>query len=205
MSDTFNHYADAIDNYMDEQWDGIDPNPFMPYIGRTPEEVSISIANIVRGGNPCIGKRDYWFGADYADEVDKAVYFSSYKGEYEPKKKKPKKTITCKNCKQQGFHWQQQDGKWRLYSSSGELHSCYIKPESKEARFDNNITKGNYKFIFKSDHVEDWYIILHKGMEIGRVLHKDKWTWFGHRHVDIPENVWQSMQRFADILNETQT
>lgn len=22
MSDTFDHYADAIDNYMDEQWDG---------------------------------------------------------------------------------------------------------------------------------------------------------------------------------------
>ena len=59
MSDTFDHYADAIDNYMDEQWDGVDPNPYMPYIGRTPREVSMGIANIVRGGNPCDNGRYY--------------------------------------------------------------------------------------------------------------------------------------------------
>lgn len=204
MSDTFDHYADAIDNYMDEQWDGVDPNPYMPYIGRTPREVSMSIANIVRGVNPCEGKRDYWFGADYADEVKVAIYFSGIQDDYEPVKRKVKH-VSCKHCGKGKLHWQQKDGRWRLYSKEGELHSCYSKPEPKEQYFDNNLIKGNYKFIFKSDHVEDWYIVLHKGTEIGRVLHKDKWQWFGHKHVDIPEAVCQSMQRFSDILNGTQT
>lgn len=204
MSDTFDHYADAIDNYMDEQWDGVDPNPYMPYIGRTPREVSMSIANIIRGGNTYDEGRYYMLGAEIADGGGIPVYFPGIQNEYKPKKQKVKH-VSCKHCGKGKLHWQQKDGRWRLYSKDGELHSCYSKPEPKEQSFDKNLTKGNYKFIFKSDHVEDWYVVLHKGIEIGRVLHKDKWTWFGHKHVDIPEAVCQSMQRFSDILNGTQT
>lgn len=204
MSDTFNHYADAIDNYMDEQWDGVDPNPYMPYIGRTPREVSMSIANIVRGGSPCDDGRYYKLGTDIEDGGGTPVYFYGMRDEYEPKKKKPKH-VSCRHCGKGKLHWQQKDGRWRLYSKAGELHSCYSKPEPKEIHIDKNLTKGNYKFIFKSDHVEDWYVVLHKGKEIGRVLHQDKWKWFGHKHVDIPETVCQSMQRFSDTLNGTQT
>ena len=204
MSDTFNHYADAIDNYMDEQWDGVDPNPYMPYIGRTPREVSMSIANIVSGGNTCDDGRYYRLGADVEDGGGIPVYFYGMRDEYEPKKKKPKH-VSCRHCGKEKLHWQQKDGRWRLYSKAGELHSCYSKPEPKETHTDKNLTKGNYKFIFRSDHIEDWYVVLHKGKEIGRVLHKDKWQWFGHKHVDIPEAVCQSMQRFSDTLNGTQT
>ena len=204
MSDTFDHYADAIDNYMDEQWDGVDPNPFMPYIGRTPREVSMSIANIVRGVNPCDEGRYYVLGTEIADGGGTPVYFHEMRDEYKPKKQKVKH-VSCKHCGKGKLHWRQRDGRWRLYSKEGELHSCYSKPEPKEQSFDKNLTKGNYKFIFKSDHVEDWCIVLHKGIEIGRVLHKDKWQWFGHKHIDIPEAVCQSMQRFSDILNGTQT
>lgn len=204
MSDTFDHYADAIDNYMDEQWDGVDPNPYMPYIGRTPREVSMSVANIVRGGSPCDDGRYYRLGADVEDGGGIPVYFYGMRDEYEPKKKKPKH-VSCRHCGKEKLHWQQKDGRWRLYSKAGELHSCYSKPEPKDTHVDKNLTKGNYKFIFKSDHVEDWYVVLHKGREIGRVLHKDKWQWFGHKHVDIPEAVCQSMQRFSDTLNGTQT
>lgn len=204
MSDTFDHYADAIDNYMDEQWDGVDPNPFMPYIGRTPREVSMSIANIVRGGNPYDDGRHYRLGTDIEDGGGTPVYFYGMRDEYAPKKKKPKH-VSCKHCGKGKLHWQQKDGRWRLYSKAGELHSCYSKPEPKETHIDKNLTKGNYKFIFKSDRVEDWYVVLHKGKEIGRVLHQDNWRWFGHKHVDIPEAVCQSMQRFSDTLNGTQT
>lgn len=203
MSDTFDHYADAIDNYMDEQWDGVDPNPFMPYIGRTPREVSMSIANIVRGGNPRDDGRYYGLGADIGDGGGTPVYFSGICDEYEPRKKKPNH-VSCKHCGKGKLHWQQLNGGWRLYSKAGELHSCYSQPEPKEAHIDKNLTKGNYKFVFKSDHVEDWYVVLHKGKEIGRVLHRDKWEWFGHKHIDIPEAVCQSMQRFSDTLNGTQ-
>ena len=203
MSDTFDHYADAIDNYMEEQWDGVDPNPYMPYIGRTPREVSMSIANIVRGGSPCDDGRYYRLGADVEDGGGIPVYFYGMRDEYEPKKKKPKH-VSCRHCGKEKLHWQQKDGRWRLYSKAGELHSCYSQPEPKETHIDKNLTKGNYKFIFKSDHVEDWYVVLHKGKEIGRVLHQDKWQWFGHKHVDIPEAVCQSMQRFSDTLNGTQ-
>lgn len=211
MSDTFDHFADAVDNYIEEDWDGFSdisyaPNPFMPFIGKTPNAVSRLVRNTVNGGH-YNKKKDYWFGSDYSDEVDSALYFSNIPLQEEQDvsfKKKNIKTITCKNCRQSEFHWEQRQGKWRLYSHTGEVHSCYMT-NKQEQKLPSNITKGNYKFIFQSDHVEDWCVVQYKGREIGRVLYNQKWEWFSHYHVDIPENVCQAMQTLATLFNETTT
>ena len=192
MSDIFNHYADAIDNYMEEEWDGIDPNPFMPFIGNTPEEVSMGVRNIVHGK----GYGVHLGGGCVVEHTYRSSTTSTIKS-----KKKKEKHISCRNCGKGELHWQQINGKWRLYSEKGELHSCYAAPDTKPVNTDNNLSIGAYKFLYKSDHVEDWYIVQYKGREIGRILHKDKWQWFSHNFVDIPDSVCQSMRKFADTLN----
>ena len=35
------------------------------------------------------------------------------------------RTITCKYCGRDGYHWDQDENdKWRLYTRTGRLHSC---------------------------------------------------------------------------------
>lgn len=33
-------------------------------------------------------------------------------------------TRRCKYCGARGLHWEEDDGKWRLVSGSGEIHRC---------------------------------------------------------------------------------
>jgi hypothetical protein len=47
---------------------------------------------------------------DYGD--DKAVYNDE------------RTHKVCKYCKTSNLHWEQHDGKWRLYDQSGTLHTC---------------------------------------------------------------------------------
>jgi hypothetical protein len=33
-------------------------------------------------------------------------------------------SITCKRCNQSGFHWVDNNGKWQLHDSKGNVHKC---------------------------------------------------------------------------------
>ena len=192
MSDTFDHYADAIDSLYDD-WSGLDPSPYMSDIGATPQDVARHIGTLVRGCGLSSGS---------------SVYIGSGSIRIKPIKVSKGHTdacrITCKNCKQQGLQWLQKYGGWRLYNKQFELHSCYSSkslsqpvPTAVEV-----FKKGNYSFTLGSDDERDWWKVGYKGTEIGRVLwNNGKWQMYAHR--GVPENVVQSINSgFCRCLNE---
>jgi hypothetical protein len=57
--------------------------------------------------------------ADYINEYDPESDFLLY--EYGGSK-------SCRCCGKINLHWQQYDGKWRLFESNGCLHNCKSNP-----------------------------------------------------------------------------
>lgn len=188
MSDTFDHYADAMDNYMMDDWDGIDPNPYMPNIGGTPQDVAIQIGTLVRGCGLSSGASIYVGGGSVRNTLSKTA--------------SNKCKITCRNCKQNGLQWLQKDGGWRLYTNTLELHSCYKKPEKVIPTAVEVFKKSNYTFTLGSDEIRDWWKVSHKGVEIGRVLwNGDSWKMYAH--AGIPDAVVSNIDNgFCKCLNE---
>jgi hypothetical protein len=194
MSDTFDHYADAIDSYLD--WDGemdwmtTDPNPYMPNIGDTPQDVARLIGTIVRGCGLSSGASVY-----VGTGSIRLNTLSTKSG---------KCKVTCKHCKQSGLQWVKKDGGWRLYTDNFELHSCYKKKQeyADTPKATEVFKKGNYSFTLGSDDERDWWKVGYKGTEIGRVLwNNGKWQMYAHQ--GVPENVVQSINSgFCGCLNE---
>jgi len=189
MSDIFDHYADAIDNYMLDDWDGIDPNPFMPDIGGTPQDVAVQIGMLVRGCGLSSGS---------------SVYVGSVPRKNGKTSRKFK--TTCKNCKQTGLQWLQKDGGWRLYDKDFIVHSCYSIKKEQPLSVPTALEvfkKGNYTFALGRNDEHDWWKVSYKGNEIGRVLwNNGKWQMYAHR--GVPSNVVENINSgFCRCLNET--
>lgn len=41
---------------------------------------------------------------------------------------RPRRSPKCRCCGQADLHWEMLDGKWRLFSRSGSIHKCKVRP-----------------------------------------------------------------------------
>ncbi len=70
--------------------------------------------------------------ADYAIEQGMDMWFAHMAGQCleecvydEPEQRHlPKTKVACRYCKSTKVHWEQKQGRWRLVTDSGALHSC---------------------------------------------------------------------------------
>lgn len=111
MSDTFDHEADAYDSLMDSL-----------------EEAGADF--LFSKKKPKKKKQEDRIEDDYVDN------------DYHPEPKKKlafhpqSKTITCKFCGENGFHWNRENDKWLLYDTEGNQHICAsaTKPNDNELK-----------------------------------------------------------------------